>query len=317
VRPAFAGALERESTDNEDSIDLMVGGGGWGLGDGGEMGGDGGEMGGGCDSFASRRRTCARPPRLRSPPRPRHPRPAAAAAQIGHTTDGGYGYGFKNDTGSTDEYPYDDALAQKIAGEVGGPGARSLNGRGIGAGAVKTPRPRARRAPGAHPASKRPPPTPPPPPGPCSPPTPQVLDDKIEEEDDRQAILGKDILNPTTGLTLVDYLEGREGQHNELLFKRLGLGHERDADTYINTEVGGGASRGGGDVQAALFICLRPLNGRGGRRPRRGRVAPRTPPTQDSKPTAPHPSPPPPPLSRSTTSRPRAAPSSACGRRRA
>jgi hypothetical protein len=46
---------------------------------------------------------------------------------------------------------------------------------------------------------------------PRAPPTPftnqKVLDDKIEEEEDRQAVLGKDILNPTTGLTLVDYLE--------------------------------------------------------------------------------------------------------------
>jgi len=75
-------------------------------------------------------------------------------------------------------------------------------------------------------------------PTPTNPPKPKkVLDDKIEEEEDRQAILGKDIVNPTTGLTLVDYLEGREALHNEELFKRYGL--EEDEDTYIDTEVRG------------------------------------------------------------------------------
>ncbi|GBF96794.1 hypothetical protein Rsub_09650 [Raphidocelis subcapitata] len=98
---------------------------------------------------------------------------------VGHTTEGGYGWGWKNDTGDTDDYPFDDALAQKLAGEV--------------------------------------------------------LDDKIEEEDDRQAILGKDIVNPTTGLSLVDYLEGREAAHNEQLFKRYGV---RDPGPELDTFIG-------------------------------------------------------------------------------
>lgn len=101
---------------------------------------------------------------------------------VGHTTEGGYGWGWKNDTGDTEEYPFDDTLAQKVANEV--------------------------------------------------------LDDKLEEEEDRQSILGKDILNPTTGLTLVDYLEGREVQHNETLLKAYGGagGGGDDDDTFLATE---------------------------------------------------------------------------------
>jgi hypothetical protein len=73
---------------------------------------------------------------------------------------------------------------------------------------------------------------------------PKVLDDKIEEEEDRQAILGKDVLNPTTGLSLVDYLEGREAEHNEALFARYGVRDPGpDLDTFINTEVGGAGAR--------------------------------------------------------------------------
>lgn len=64
-----------------------------------------------------------------------------------------------------------------------------------------------------------------------------MLADKIEEEEDRQAILGKDIVNPTTGLNLVDYLEGREGLHNEALLKRYGLAGDGD-DVYLDSEVG-------------------------------------------------------------------------------
>lgn len=102
---------------------------------------------------------------------------------VGNTTDGGYGVGWKNDDGATSEFPFDGALAEKLANEV--------------------------------------------------------LDDKIEEEDDRQAILGKDLVNPTTGLTLVDYLEGREALHNETLLRRYGLdgdGDAPDADTLLDSE---------------------------------------------------------------------------------
>ncbi|KAI8476310.1 MAG: hypothetical protein J3K34DRAFT_516723 [Monoraphidium minutum] len=98
---------------------------------------------------------------------------------IGNTTDGGYGLGWKNDEGATEDYPFDAGLAAKLANEV--------------------------------------------------------LDDKIEEEEDRQAILGKDILNPTTGLTLVDYLEGREGLHNEQLFKAFNLDQD-NSDVFLGTE---------------------------------------------------------------------------------
>lgn len=52
-------------------------------------------------------------------------------------------------------------------------------------------------------------------------------------------MLGKDILNPTTGLTLVDYLEGREGLHNGVLYKRYGLDKGEDEDTFLNSEVRG------------------------------------------------------------------------------
>jgi hypothetical protein len=214
--------------------------------------------------------------------------PAPPSAQIGNTTDGGYGLGWKNDTGDTDEYPFDDALAQKLANEVRGGGAGAagwaahrrsppaalrgpaLAGAGLGRSGCRrvarrcwprTPSthrapavgPSPRPCPPAHTHTPATPPHPTPHPAPPTPTTPipphQVLDDKIEEEEDRQAVLGKDILNPTTGLTLVDYLEGREGRHNELLFKRYGLlpgPGERDADTYIDSEVGRGGGEGAG-----------------------------------------------------------------------
>ncbi|GFH14190.1 uncharacterized protein HaLaN_10203, partial [Haematococcus lacustris] len=44
-----------------------------------------------------------------------------------------------------------------------------------------------------------------------------VLEDKMEESEDKEQILGQDLLNPFTGLTLRDYLDGREGQHQEML----------------------------------------------------------------------------------------------------
>jgi hypothetical protein len=54
---------------------------------------------------------------LSDPRRP--PPPAPPPPKIGHTTDGGYGYGWKNDSGDTDEFPFNDALAQRLANEVG------------------------------------------------------------------------------------------------------------------------------------------------------------------------------------------------------
>ncbi|GFH16009.1 uncharacterized protein HaLaN_12353, partial [Haematococcus lacustris] len=44
-----------------------------------------------------------------------------------------------------------------------------------------------------------------------------VLEDKMEESEDKEQILGQDLLNPFTGLTLRDYLDGREGQYQEML----------------------------------------------------------------------------------------------------
>lgn len=63
--------------------------------------------------------------------------------------------------------------------------------------------------------------------------------DKIDESEDKEAILGADILNPTTGLSLKDYLEGREQDHNELIARAL-LGEEAfkdDHTTYLDSEV--------------------------------------------------------------------------------
>ena len=50
-------------------------------------------------------------------PRP-HAHPALPGAQIGHTTDGGYGFGWKDDTGDSGDYPFDDTLATKLANEA-------------------------------------------------------------------------------------------------------------------------------------------------------------------------------------------------------
>jgi hypothetical protein len=66
--------------------------------------------------------------------------------------------------------------------------------------------------------------------------TPQ---DKIDESEDKEAILGADILNPTTGLSLKDYLEGKEGSHNELIARTM-LGKDAfkdDSTTYLDSEV--------------------------------------------------------------------------------
>lgn len=63
--------------------------------------------------------------------------------------------------------------------------------------------------------------------------------DKIDESEDKEAILGADILNPTTGLSLKDYLEGREGAHNELIIRGLlgKQGMKDDSTTYLDSEV--------------------------------------------------------------------------------
>jgi hypothetical protein len=70
----------------------------------------------------------------------------------------------------------------------------------------------------------------------------QPQQDKIDESEDKEAILGADILNPTTGLSLKDYLEGKEQDHNELLVRSL-LGKEGfnndDSTTYLDSEVRG------------------------------------------------------------------------------
>jgi hypothetical protein len=36
-----------------------------------------------------------------------------------------------------------------------------------------------------------------------------VAADRLEEQEDKEMVLGGDILNPYTGLRLLDYLEGR------------------------------------------------------------------------------------------------------------
>eukprot|EP00955_Chlamydomonas_euryale_P105777 365661-Chlamydomonas_euryale.AAC.62 len=42
-------------------------------------------------------------------------------------------------------------------------------------------------------------------------------DDRLEESEDKDAVLGDDMLNPITGLTVKDYLEGKEGKYKEWL----------------------------------------------------------------------------------------------------
>eukprot|EP00878_Enallax_costatus_P040983 GHUV01047410.1.p1 GENE.GHUV01047410.1~~GHUV01047410.1.p1 ORF type:complete len:403 (+),score=127.19 GHUV01047410.1:585-1793(+) len=66
-----------------------------------------------------------------------------------------------------------------------------------------------------------------------------ALQDKIDESEDKEQILGNDILNPTTGLSLKDYLEGREAQHNELMMRVYG-GKKAlmldDSTTFLDSE---------------------------------------------------------------------------------
>lgn len=50
-----------------------------------------------------------------------------------------------------------------------------------------------------------------------------VLDDRGEESEDKEMVLGDDIVNPVTGLSLRDYLDGREAKYNELIEKVLGV----------------------------------------------------------------------------------------------
>ncbi|KAF6253126.1 hypothetical protein COO60DRAFT_1703964 [Scenedesmus sp. NREL 46B-D3] len=73
----------------------------------------------------------------------------------------------------------------------------------------------------------------------------EALQDKIDESEDKESILGGDILNPTTGerrqqgLSLKDYLEGREAQHNELLMRVYGGKSAMRLDddtTYLDSE---------------------------------------------------------------------------------
>jgi hypothetical protein len=84
--------------------------------------------------------------------------------------------------------------------------------------------------------------------------------DKIDESEDKEAILGADILNPTTGLSLKDYLEGREQDHNELIARAL-LGEEAfkdDHTTYLDSEVRGGCADNatqGSTVQGSTMRC--------------------------------------------------------------
>lgn len=69
-------------------------------------------------------RPCARLPGLDA----RCNTPDLPSLQIGHTTDGGYGLGWKNDTGDSDDFPFDDGMAQKLANEVGGLAVWGLKG---------------------------------------------------------------------------------------------------------------------------------------------------------------------------------------------
>ena len=53
-------------------------------------------------------------------------------------------------------------------------------------------------------------------------------------------VLGQEILNPTTGLSLKDYLDGKEAVHNELLMRVNNKDFPgEDSTTYLDTEAGG------------------------------------------------------------------------------
>mmetsp|Transcript_15921 Transcript_15921/g.34385 ORF Transcript_15921/g.34385 Transcript_15921/m.34385 type:complete len:916 (+) Transcript_15921:178-2925(+) len=49
-----------------------------------------------------------------------------------------------------------------------------------------------------------------------------VFDDKREESEDKEMILGKDMINPLTGLSVKDYLDGKEGRYKEMMAKSAG-----------------------------------------------------------------------------------------------
>lgn len=49
-----------------------------------------------------------------------------------------------------------------------------------------------------------------------------AVDDAQDESDDKEAVLGEDILNPFTGLGMKDYLEGREDRYNSLMQSAVG-----------------------------------------------------------------------------------------------
>jgi hypothetical protein len=59
-----------------------------------------------------------------------------------------------------------------------------------------------------------------------------VADDKAEESEDKEALLGEDLVNPFTGLTLRDYLDGREGVYKALMGRAFGGEEGDDAGGY-------------------------------------------------------------------------------------
>jgi hypothetical protein len=69
----------------------------------------------------------------------------------------------------------------------------------------------------------------------------EAVDAKADEQASKQDLLGGDLLNPFTGLSLADYLEGREVQHAQLVDQLVG----RDNTSFVK-ELVGGARRGPG-----------------------------------------------------------------------
>ncbi|GAX76343.1 hypothetical protein CEUSTIGMA_g3789.t1 [Chlamydomonas eustigma] len=76
-----------------------------------------------------------------------------------------------------------------------------------------------------------------------------VAEDKMEESEDKEGILGEDLLNPFTGLSVKDYLEGKEGKYQELMamvrpgsksvggaLKGVGRVFDNEATSYMDTE---------------------------------------------------------------------------------
>jgi len=70
-----------------------------------------------------------------------------------------------------------------------------------------------------------------------------VAEDKADESEDKEAVLGEDLVNPFTQLSLRDYLDGREGTHKELL-----------ARTRALEKLGGGKGKGGKKGGAAALL---------------------------------------------------------------